>query len=138
MNFGDARLPPRFWDKTIPEPNSGCWLWLGARIKAYGDAGRRQGSRYAHRRSYVAARGPVADGLELDHRCRNTLCCNPAHLEPVTHRINVRRGAVMLTAGRHNLDKTHCPHGHEYTPDNTYRDKRGRRCRSCARARSAT
>jgi hypothetical protein len=30
-NWGDERLPQRFWDKTIPEPNSGCWLWTGTR-----------------------------------------------------------------------------------------------------------
>lgn len=49
--------------------------------------------RFAHRVTYEHYVGPVPEGLELDHLCRVRNCVNPAHLEPVTHLLNVRRGA---------------------------------------------
>lgn len=83
---------------------------------------------------YVAAYellvGPVPDGMELDHLCRNPPCVNPAHLEPVTHKVNMERGAWAT--------KTHCPQGHPYDETNTYRTKAGgRACRACHRASEA-
>jgi hypothetical protein len=88
--------------------------------------------RDAHRVVYEALVGPVPEGLELDHTCDNPPCCNPGHLEPVTHAENMRRGkrngAVV------NRAKTHCKHGHEFTPANTYtQTKGGRGCRECHR-----
>lgn len=69
--------------------------------------------------------GPVPEGLELDHLCRNPPCCNPAHLEPVTHAENMRRAGLAVTQ---------CKHGHEYTEANTYVTKKGERsCRTCHR-----
>jgi hypothetical protein len=79
---------------------TGCWIWQhGRTTEGYGQAwdGRRQTT--AHRFMYEQAHGSVPDGTELDHLCRNTLCCNPAHLEPVPHEENVRRGRnVRLSA----------------------------------------
>lgn len=72
---------------------NGCWIWqrsLGE--KGYGVVrvdGRLVG---AHKAYWERENGPVPDGLELDHLCRVRKCVNPAHLEPVTHRENVRRG----------------------------------------------
>ena len=110
----------------------GCWLWTGARDKRYG----RFRGRLAHRAVYEEFVGLVPAGLELDHLCRNRLCTNPEHLEPVTHRENVLRG----DAGKHESVRTHCNAGHEFTPENTVkrRDNGARRCRACARERSAT
>lgn len=131
MNFGDARLPDRFWEKAIPEPMTGCWLWTAGLSDGY--ARFQDGwKRYkAHRYSYVMLVGPVADGLDMDHKCRTTCCVNPAHLEPVTHRVNVQRGA----AGDRQKAKTHCPKGHEYAGENLYVHGTNRQCRACGRAR---
>lgn len=71
------------------EPNSGCWLWAGA------DNGVGYGKfrgKYAHRISYEMNRGPIPNGMHLDHLCRVRCCVNPSHLEPVTNAENARRG----------------------------------------------
>lgn len=75
------------------EPVNGCWEWRGQRsTTGYGRICFGQW-RYAHRLAYEYFIGPIAPGLELDHLCRNPLCANPNHLEPVTHKINMERGA---------------------------------------------
>ena len=114
------------------EPGPGCWEWTGyVMSNGYGlakDAAWR--ARTAHRVVYEALVGPIPDGLELDHLCRNRRCVNPAHLEPVSHQENVRRAFV----GRRN-SRTHCTNGHEYTPGNTYLSRVSgyKSCRVCTR-----
>lgn len=70
-----------------------CWLWT-AYVNDDGYGMFRDNGRLlsAHVWSYEHEHGPVPDGLELDHTCRVRACVNPAHLEPVTHAENVRRG----------------------------------------------
>ncbi|TDD77726.1 HNH endonuclease [Actinomadura rubrisoli] len=83
-----------------------------------------------HRFVYESLVGPIPEGLVLDHLCRVRACCNPAHLEPVTDRVNILRGASITAA---NARKTHCDHGHEFTSQNTYRHRGRRLCRACNR-----
>lgn len=131
MNFLDARLPARFWDKAIPEPMSGCWLWLGATTPdGYAKFGHR--ATVAHRTSYRAFVGSIPEGLQLDHLCRVRCCVNPAHLEPVTNRENQMRGIAFVVE---NANKTHCPRGHAYDDKNTKQYGGRRYCRACQRAR---
>lgn len=132
-------IAERAMDKFIPEPNSGCWLWIGSAMNGYGRirlGSKSEGTVAAHRVIYEALRGPVPDGLELDHLCRNPSCVNPDHMEPVTHRENTIRGDAMKNGWWHR-EKTHCPQGHPYSPENT-RFKGGprrrfRACRACSR-----
>ncbi|MDQ3295105.1 MAG: HNH endonuclease [Myxococcota bacterium] len=133
VNFLDARLPDHFWSKCTPEPNSGCWLWVAADTKGYGRFSIRRASVYAHRHAFSVLVGEIPDGLELDHRCRTPLCCNPDHLEPVTHQVNCARSP---TIGRTKIAPSHCSAGHPYDDANTiYRRSRvGRVCRQCSRA----
>ena len=115
-----------------------CWLWIGhVRPDGYGTLTQRVGGRvaplYAHRLSHEEFIGPIPDGYQIDHLCRVRNCINPAHLEAVPPRINYRRGAGWSGT---NAQKTHCKHGHEFTPENTRIHGDGwRACRACERAK---
>jgi len=74
----------------MPEPNSGCWLWLGSISKK--GYGKGPNGRHAHRTIFEHYKGPIPNKLELDHKCRVRSCVNPDHLEPVTTKVNVHRG----------------------------------------------
>ena len=132
-----AELSPemesRLLAKISPEPNSGCWLWEGALSGGgYGRIFHDGKARQAHRVAYEMFSGPIPEGLELDHLCRVRSCCNPAHLEPVTRAENMLRSPIACGKA-----KTHCPHGHAYTAENTLIDNRGARvCRECDRKKS--
>ena len=90
----------------------------------------------AHRFIYEAFVGPIGEGLELDHLCRNRGCVNPWHLEPVTNAVNQRRGNGPSGL---NYRKTHCKRGHAFTKENTIHgwngDHPSRSCRVCRDAR---
>jgi HNH endonuclease len=74
-----------------------CWIWQRARTRAgYGQAFDGRMMRPAHRVYYEREYGEVPKGLVLDHLSRIRACINPAHLEPVTHAENVRRGKVTI------------------------------------------
>lgn len=108
-----------------------CWTFTGATNAAgYGMVSFQGKTRPAHRLAYELAVGAVPPDLDLDHLCRNRGCCNPDHLEPVTTRVNVLRGD---SPSAHHATKTHCPKGHPYDEENTYRLGNERRCRICHR-----
>lgn len=92
-------LAERVWRHIEPEPNSGCWLWIGHITKdGYGAVGEGGRSHLVHRVLYRLLVGPIPPGRELDHLCRVRRCGNPRHVEPVTGVVNVRRGrAAKLT-----------------------------------------
>ena len=110
---------------------TGCWEWP-TRIapNGYGRIYHAGRDYYAHRVFYTAEHGPVEPTLDIDHLCRNRRCVNPAHLEAVTRKVNLNRGAG--TGPR----KTHCIRGHSLA--DAYEDKRGgRQCRTCTMQRAA-
>lgn len=124
--------PERFWEKV--DRTQSCWIWTGALVNGYGVI-RASGSRRmlkAHRVAYELMVGSIPEGLVIDHLCRNPACVNPAHLEPVTQRVNVLRGNAPAAQQVHI---THCPRGHEYNIENTYWQGRKRSCRICRRDR---
>lgn len=106
---------------------NGCWIWPGA--VAGGDYGKVRDVDgtlvLAHRVTWAAFRGPIPDGLEIDHLCRVPRCCNPAHLEPVTPSENNRR----------KPRRTHCKWGHEVETHGRTRASGRWDCRLCTAER---
>lgn len=112
-----------FWRHV--QKADGCWPWTARTREGYGRYTTLGRTWQAHRLAYELTVGPIPDGLTIDHLCLNTLCVNPAHLEPVPLIVNMKR---------HTDAMTHCKHGHELAGDNLRVDKRGfRNCRACQR-----
>lgn len=107
-----------FWSRV--EKTASCWIWVGHVYKGYG----RYGGQGAHRVAYELHAGAIPEGMELDHLCRNPLCVNPDHLEPVTRAENIRRRSMTVT---------HCRRGHPLDERNTYHHRGRRQCRACNR-----
>lgn len=132
-----APIRERF-ERFIEREEGGCWLWQGTRIPSgYGYFTVSSGvKRTAQRVSWELFRGPIPDGMHIDHLCRNRGCVNPDHLEPVTPNENWRRGFSPTAV---NKQKAVCQNGHPLDEANTYVDARGyRRCRICTRVHRRT
>lgn len=121
-----------FFSHVTPGDEDECWPWLtkDGRVVNYPkftvttDEGQEHhiGYRWAYEH-YVDS---IPNNLEIDHLCRNPACCNPNHLEAVTHAENIARGAMA--------NRTECPHGHPYDDENTYVNSYGhRQCKTCQR-----
>src|SRR5690242_2026375 len=118
-------LRERLEKKMHMEPNTGCWLWVGAKnLQGYGRAFFDGKLHQAHRLMFSLIVGPVPVEMELDHLCRQPACINPKHLEVVTHLENMRR------APRWQKRITRCANGHEFDGIGS----RQRWCRICKRA----
>ena len=109
----------------------GCWFWEGASSGGYGLIRYRGRNLYVHRVAYSVLRGGLRDDKQLDHLCRNRLCFNPTHLEPVTARENNLRSTSVSAE---NAKKTHCKRGHALSGANLIVATDGHRnCRTCKR-----
>jgi len=121
-------LDNRFWNKV--DKMGCCWYWVAVLSgNGYGQFWLNGKMKLAHILSYEDKFGKTPDGLELNHICRNRKCCNPDHLEAITHSENIQKGISV------NRNKTHCPQGHEYNEENTYirSNRNHRECRICKR-----
>lgn len=125
----------RVLDKVrLPIESDGRWEWTAAHSRrgyAQFQAASYQ-NRGAHVVLYELLVGPVPDGLELDHICRNHGCVNPFHLEAVTHKINLLRGKAPAAI---NARKTHGDCGHPLFGENLYLWRGRRECLTCRRAK---
>jgi hypothetical protein len=136
VNVEQTLVIERITPRCVVNESSGCWEWQGARNGGgYGTIHFEGGTKYIHRLVAASAYGPIPDGLQVDHLCRNRICCRPDHLELVTQRTNLLRGESFTGIASR---RTHCAAGHEYTPDNTglRADNGTRVCRTCHRERS--
>jgi hypothetical protein len=124
----DTRIPKRIRQR-LSVAESGCWEFTGTRSAGYGMTTVGGKRKRVHRVVWEALVEPIEEGLVIDHLCRNTPCCNPEHLEPVTSGENVLRGEG---ASALNARKTHCTNGHELTESNCLKEYLPHRhCKAC-------
>lgn len=116
-----------------------CWDWTGHIGKnGYAYACYNGKGTTAYRAAWMHLIGPIPEGYEVDHLCKNPKCVNPRHLEPVPPYVNnMRSNSPASLAAK----KTHCIRGHPFSFENTaiIRRKRGksdRRCKICHRLRN--
>jgi len=125
-------LADRFWSKVDYGADDECWPWTGAsHSRGYGSAYKDGRVTTAHRVAYELAVGPIPEGLEIDHLCRNKLCQNPAHLEAVTRAVNLARR--VSNGPPRNEGPLFPTCGHARVPANVYvTPGRGyEECRAC-------
>ena len=122
------------------EKTDECWNWKAHRTPTgYGEFKIDGHYVKAHRWIYEQTIGPILNGREIDHLCRNRSCVRPDHLEVVTHAENMKRGrwpkGAWQKMAQAQLAKTHCPKGHPYRGDNLIQTRKDghshRRCRMC-------
>lgn len=97
--YADPQLIALLDSGVVRIPFSTCWFFVEAGRENRNGYGRLywEGKELmAHRLSYEAHVGPIPNGLVLDHTCTNRCCINPAHLEPVTVKVNTHRGKAKL------------------------------------------
>lgn len=142
----------RFWKYVDKRGPNECWPWTGSlSAKGYGNICVNGTTASTHRFSYESLRGPIPDGMQIDHTCHqpkdcqlavncpHRRCCNPSHLKLSTcgeNSSSERSARISDGYGSVARSRTHCPKGHPYDTENTYMTPRGARgCRACARER---
>ena len=124
-------IEQRLLEKCIkPVDSDSCWQWIGARQPTgYGQLWNGTRPEQAHRISYRIYVGQIPENMEIDHKCRNPSCINPAHLEPVLHKENIYRSNTIMGI---NARKTSCKRGHPLEGHNLVISSVGtRQCRTC-------
>lgn len=118
-----------FWSKVAKAGPDDCWPWQqSCGSHGYGQTWDGSTVLLAHRVVWTLTRGPIPNGMTVNHECRNRTCCNPAHLRLMTNVANAKLNG--------NAVKSHCKWGHPFTKENTRMNSQGHRyCRACQRIR---
>ena len=138
----DLTYAERFLSRVIIS-DSGCWEWTAGKSgTGYPMFTWNNKTRGAYKFIYEYINGKIKKDQEMDHLCKNKLCCNPKHLEAVSRSENCLRGTVGYHNNHHYGNKTHCKRGHEFTPENTRikkcntsRNGLSRQCSQCIKIR---
>lgn len=153
MRLSDVLFKEELFYAKINKSPDGCWEWSGSlqtrgnprrgggRRMGYGqfgvryaDKNKKKGTLLAHRLMWILIHGEADDSMVICHHCDNPKCVRPDHLYMASQSQNVRDS---VGRGRHAMaNRTHCPSGHEYSAENTLREKTSagyveRKCRQC-------
>ncbi len=124
----------RFDEKWIPEPNTGCWLWLGKLTPLGYSRIRNPVGAFGHRVAWELYRGPIPAGMVIDHICRERSCVNPDHLRVVSRRTNAVENSLCFVAI--NAQKKRCVHGHIFDRLRVHGNRKFRACSKCEAAKA--
>ena len=127
--------------RSIPEPNTGCQLWIGpVQRDGYGQFSHRGRLLLAHRAAWEALHGPIPTGKSILHNCDMPCCVNAEHHLYVGSQLDNMHDCIVRKRHR-NSKKTRCIHGPEFHEPNPYvhvrsDGRRQRMCRICLRLRA--
>lgn len=131
-------LAERLEERAVPEPNSGCLLWLGAvNDSGYGHMSFGAKVVGVHRLAWISAIGPIPAGAHVLHSCDQPSCLNVRHLFLGDHAANMRDMASKKRGkgGAAKRAMARCHNGHLFNEENTRvrvdRNSLMRECRTC-------
>lgn len=119
----------RLLEKVEKDFVKGCWLWRGSTSNGYGYIGYKNKNLRVHIVSYLIFKGKFPIGFDIHHKCNVRNCCNPDHLEAITHLENVLKSTSPAAIA---AQQTQCINGHPF--DQIYKGRR--RCGTCAKNNS--
>ncbi len=123
----------------VRKESTGCWVWLGKlRDNGYARISVDGTPVYSHRFAYETFKGPIAEGLTIDHLCRNRACVCPDHLEVVSGSENTSRAVPFRSADHYSKGRTKdvCKWGHSLVGYNLVIRYGARSCRECEKERA--
>ena len=90
----DQKTKDRFWEyvEKSPDPEA-CWIWERSKLRGYGKHHTRGRTYIAHRFAWMLEHGEIPPGKDIHHKCANKSCVNPAHLEAISHKANMKEAA---------------------------------------------
>lgn len=135
MRMRGLPIETRLEISTMPEPNSGCVLWVSGQDKdGYGKLFYKRKHRRAHRVVFELNHGPIPLGGLICHTCDTPSCCNINHLFLGSPLSNMQDKVKKGRLNNQYMNATHCIHGHEFSVENTALYDGKRCCRICYRA----
>lgn len=135
MNYSKYKDALEHFNTLVIKLDNGCWILSTATANGYSQFGHLGVKYRAHIFSYKNFVGPIHGTNEIHHKCEFKPCVNPDHLEQLTNQEHLMKHPNNILC--QNALKTHCPQGHEYNDENTFRDKKGRQCKACRKVQEA-
>lgn len=127
------KIIERILERTIPEPNTGCYLWIGAtHYFGYGSIRYKNKTHNVHRLLFTLIKGEIPEKMVVMHICDTPSCCNINHLKLGSHKDNMIDMSLKGRWNNQNKLKKICINGHYFDEQNTGIYKNERYCKKCS------